>query len=62
MQDFKDNWRAGLGVAVVSVALLLSLAVASNVTPATGMITAAWSGLVTALAGKNNFSLVRAAV
>ena len=58
MQDFKDNWRAGLGVAVVSVPLSLSPAVASNATPVMGMITAAWSGLVAALMGGSNFIIV----
>ena len=54
----KDNWKAGLSVALVSIPLSISLAVASNASPTAGIITAIWAGLVAAFFGGSNFNIV----
>ncbi len=53
-----SNWRAGLTVALVSVPLSISLAVASGATPAMGLITAVWAGLLAAIFGSSNYNIV----
>lgn len=53
-----DNWRAGLTVALVSIPLSISLAVASGATPAMGIITAVWAGVLAAIFGGSNFNIV----
>ncbi len=58
MQRLKDNWQSGLAVALVSIPLSISLAVASGTCPTAGIITAVWAGLVAALFGGSNFNVV----
>lgn len=55
---FKDNWKSGLTVALVSIPLSISLAVAANATPLMGIITAVWAGLLAAFFGGSNFNIV----
>ena len=57
-KNVKNNWKAGLTVAMVSLPLSISLAVASKVSPTTGIITAVWAGLVAALFGGSNFNII----
>lgn len=54
----RSNWRSGLTVALVSLPLSISLAVASGATPTIGIITAIWAGLFSALFGGSNFNVV----
>ncbi|HSG98746.1 MAG TPA: SulP family inorganic anion transporter [candidate division Zixibacteria bacterium] len=52
------NWRAGLTVSLVSIPLSLALALASGATPAQGIITAFWAGLLGALLGGSHFNII----
>lgn len=62
MQDIlarvKTNWQAGLTVALVSVPLSISLAIASGASPIAGIITAVWAGIVAAIFGGSHFNVV----
>ena len=57
-KSLKTNWKAGLTVALVSIPLSVSLAVASQTTPVVGIITAIWAGLIAAIFGGSNFNIV----
>ena len=52
------NWKSGLTVALVSIPLSVSLAVASQSTPTAGIITAIWAGLLAALFGGSHYNVV----
>ncbi len=54
----KKNLKSGLTVALISIPLSVSLAVASGATPMIGIITAIWAGLVAAIFGGSNFNVV----
>jgi SulP family sulfate permease len=54
----KKNWKSGLTVALVSIPLSVSLAVASESTPTVGIITAVWAGIVASLLGGSNYNIV----
>ena len=54
----RQNWKSGLAVALVSMPLSISLAVASGSTPTIGIITAIWAGLVASVIGGSNFSII----
>ncbi len=54
----KNNWRSGITVALVSIPLSVSLAVASGTTPVAGIVTAIWAGLMTSLLGGSNYNIV----
>lgn len=54
----KRNWQSGITVALVSVPLSISLAVASQTTPLTGIITAIWAGLIASLFAGSNFNII----
>jgi MFS superfamily sulfate permease-like transporter len=43
LNRIKNNWKAGVTVALVSVPLSVSLAVASGGTPIQGIITEIWA-------------------
>jgi SulP family sulfate permease len=53
-----SNWKSGITVALVSIPLSVSLAVASQSTPVAGIITAIWAGLVASLFGGSNYNIV----
>ena len=57
-REIASNWQSGLTVALVSVPLSLSLAIASGTTPIVGIITAVWAGLVAAILGGSKFNVV----
>ncbi len=57
-KKMRSNWKAGLTVALVSLPLSVSLAVASGATPTVGIISAIWGGLFSALFGGSNFNIV----
>lgn len=54
----KANWKSGLTVALVSIPMSVSLAVASGSTPTVGIITAVWAGLIAAILGGSDFNIV----
>ncbi len=53
-----SNWKSGLTVALVSLPLSLSLAIASGATPIMGIITAVWAGLVAAIFGGSDYNVI----
>ena len=53
-----SNWKAGLTVALVSIPMSVSLAVASGTTPTVGIITAVWAGLIASILGGSHFNIV----
>lgn len=54
----KKNWQSGLSVALVSIPLAISLAVASKVSPLAGIITAIWAGFIGAAFGGSNYNII----
>ncbi len=56
--NIKTNWKAGLTVALVSIPLSLSLSVASGASPAEGLITAVWAGLIAGIFGSSNYNII----
>lgn len=54
----KQNWKSGLTVALVSIPLAVSLAVASQTSPGIGIITAVWAGLMTSIFGGSNYNVI----
>lgn len=52
------NWKSGLTVALISVPLSVSLAVASGASPSMGIITAVWAGIFASIFGGSNFNIV----
>lgn len=58
LEKLKTNWKSGLTVALVSIPLSVSLAVASQSTPTAGIITAIWAGLIASLFGGSKFNIV----
>lgn len=54
----RTNWKSGITVALVSIPLSISLAVASQSTPTAGIITAIWAGLLAAVFGGSKFNIV----
>ncbi|MBP6859785.1 MAG: SulP family inorganic anion transporter [Candidatus Magasanikbacteria bacterium] len=58
LQNIKNNFKSGLTVALISIPLSISLAVASSASPRIGIITAIWAGLIAAVFGGSNFNIV----
>lgn len=56
--NIKNNWKSGLTVALVSIPLSLSLSVASGASPAEGLITAVWAGLIAGIFGSSNYNII----
>src|SRR5438552_3649157 len=54
----KSNWQPGITVALVSIPLSLSLAIASQAAPIAGIITAIWAGLAASFFGSSNYNIV----
>lgn len=57
-QTIKFNWKSGVTVALVSLPLSISLAIASQTTPIAGIITAIWAGLIASFFGGSNYNIV----
>lgn len=55
--DVRNNWSAGLTVALVSIPLSVSLSVAANASPIMGIITAIWAGIIASLFGGSNYNV-----
>lgn len=58
IREISLNWKSGLTVALVSIPLSLSLAIASGTTPIVGIITAVWAGIAAAMFGGSRFNVV----
>lgn len=58
LRKISANWKSALTVALVSVPLSLSLAIASGASPIMGIITAIWAGAVAAFFGGSRFNVV----
>ncbi|MES3005583.1 MAG: SulP family inorganic anion transporter [Patescibacteria group bacterium] len=58
LSQVKLNWKAGLTVALVNVPMSLALSIASGATPAAGIVTAIWAGLISALIGGSIYNIV----
>lgn len=58
---FRQNWRAGLTVALISVPLSIALSIASGAGPVPGLITGIWATLIASLFGGNNYNIIGAA-
>lgn len=54
----KQNWKSALTVALVSIPLSISIAVASGASPVNGIITAVWAGLIAAIFSSSKFNIV----
>lgn len=57
-KKIRTNLISGLTVALVSIPLSISLAVASLVSPIQGIITAIWAGSAAAFFGSSNFNII----
>lgn len=58
LKKCKENWKSGLTVALISLPLAVTLAVASHATPIQGVITAIWAGLISAIFGGSNYNII----
>lgn len=58
INEIKGNWKSGVTVALVSIPLSFSLAIASGAGPMAGIITAVWAGLMAGIFGGSNFNIV----
>ncbi|MFZ2522929.1 MAG: SulP family inorganic anion transporter [Minisyncoccia bacterium] len=58
LDEIKGNWKSGVTVALVSIPLSFSLAIASGASPMTGIITATWAGLMAGIFGGSSFNIV----
>ncbi|MES2623285.1 MAG: SulP family inorganic anion transporter [Patescibacteria group bacterium] len=56
--QLKQNWKSALTVALVSIPLSISIAIASGASPLNGIITAVWGGLIAALFSASKFNIV----
>lgn len=57
-EKIRTNWKSGITVALVSIPLSISLAIASGASPAAGIITAVWAGLMASIFGGSNYNIV----
>jgi SulP family sulfate permease len=55
---FKLNWKSALTVALVSIPLSISIAIASGASPVTGIITAVWAGLIASIFSSSRYNIV----
>ena len=58
IDTMKTNWKSGLTVALVSIPLSLSLAIASGATPLQGILTAIWAGLIYSFFAGSHYNIV----
>ncbi len=57
----KENWGAGLTVALISVPLSIALSIASGAGPVPGLITGIWATLIASIFGGSNYNIIGAA-
>lgn len=58
VEKLTSNWKPGLTVALISIPLSLSLAIASGATPLQGILTAIWAGLVYSFFAGSKYNVV----
>lgn len=58
LEKAASNWKSGITVALVSIPLSVSLAVASGTSPVAGIITAIWAGLIASIWGGSNYNII----
>ncbi len=58
LKKIQSNWKSGLTVALISIPLSISLAVASHVSPIQGIITAIFAGFTASLFGGSNYNII----
>lgn len=58
VEKLASNWKAGLTVALISIPLSLSLAIASGATPLQGILTAIWAGLIYSFFAGSKYNVV----
>lgn len=58
LNKIKTNWKSGLTISLISIPLSISLAVASNINPTLGIITAFWAGLMASIFGSSNYNII----
>ena len=58
LHKISTNWKSGLTVAFVSIPVSISLAVASQASPISGIITAIWAGLIASLFGGSDYNII----
>ena len=58
LRRLKENWKAGLTVALISIPLSISLAMASGASPTAGILTAIAAGIVGALFGGGEYNVI----
>lgn len=58
LKKITTNWKSGFTVALVSIPLAISLAIASRVSPVQGIITAIWAGLIASFFGSSNYTII----
>lgn len=56
--ELGNNLKSGLTVALVSLPLSISLAIAADATPVQGIITAVWAGGIAAMIGGSHYNIV----
>jgi SulP family sulfate permease len=56
--EIASNMKSGLTVALVSLPLSISLAIAADATPVQGIITACWAGAFSAIFGGSHYNIV----
>ncbi len=57
----KQNWKAGLTVALISVPLSIALSVASGAGPVPGVIAGIWATVIAGFFGGSNYNIIGAA-
>lgn len=60
-QLIRENWKAGLTVAFISVPLSIALSIASGAGPVPGLITGIWATLIASIFGGSNYNIIGAA-
>lgn len=58
LQKIQSNWKSGFTIALISIPLSISLAVASQVSPIQGIITAMFAGFVASIFGGSNYNII----
>lgn len=58
IKKIKSNFKSGCTIALISIPLSISLAVASRVSPVQGIITALWAGLIASFFAGSNFNII----
>lgn len=57
----RQNWQAGITVALISVPLSIALSIASGAGPIPGLITGVWATLIASFFGGSNYNIIGAA-